>query len=71
MNLQLALSAPQDPSRGYRLLAEPPSCGVRHLTVCIRTPSDTVTTLCLWGDPDVLPQPRTGSYYAKLETGAE
>ncbi|APU42781.1 MULTISPECIES: hypothetical protein [unclassified Streptomyces] len=71
MNRQLALSAPQDPSRGYRLLAEPPSCGVRHLTVCIRTPSDTVTTLCLWGDPEILPQPRTGSYYTVLETGAE
>ncbi|MCX5582175.1 hypothetical protein OHA91_09380 [Streptomyces erythrochromogenes] len=71
MNLQIDLSAPQDPSRGYRLLAEPPTCGVRHLTVCIRTPSDTVTTISLWGHPDVLPQPRTGSYYTVLETGAE
>ncbi|MFJ6760623.1 hypothetical protein ACIQNK_37100 [Streptomyces sp. NPDC091273] len=68
---EVALSAPQDPSRRYRLLAEAPACGPRELTVCIRCPSEAVTTIVLWGDPEVLPQPRTSSCYAVLETDAE
>ncbi|MFJ7591832.1 hypothetical protein ACIQZO_31580 [Streptomyces sp. NPDC097617] len=72
MNPPIDWDAAQDPSRAYRLLPEPPSCGPRELTVCIRRPSEAVTTIVLWGDdPDVLPQPRTNLCYATLETGAE
>ncbi|MCX5193689.1 hypothetical protein OOK31_07250 [Streptomyces sp. NBC_00249] len=71
MDVELELTAPQDPGDLYRLLPQPPSCGPRDLVVTLRRPAGGKVGLSLWGDSRIVPQPSNGTLDATLETDAE